>query len=213
MKKILLLIIPAFLLASFLLGRAQFENKLSKNESLIMFPEGKSLVDFSFDVAGSKNFTNNELKDKWTLFFIGYTFCPDICPTTLSQLDRVYSKLTAAPYRNIQIVFVSVDPNRDKAEQLAEYVHYFNSEFIGVTSTHKQLWPFVQNLGLIYSIVDQGVGEPYYLVDHSASIVLINPKGEHHASFQSEMNDDGIFNVKMDLMVENIHQIYKNWYQ
>lgn len=212
MKKILLLIIPAFLLAFFLLGRAQFEDDLTRNESLILFKEGKSLVDFSFDLAGGKNFSNEDLKGKWTLFFIGYTFCPDICPTTLSNLDRVYSKLTAEPYRNIQIVFVSVDPNRDKAEQLAEYVHYFNSEFIGVTSTHKQLWPFVQNLGLIYSIVDEGVAEPYYLVDHSASIVLINPKGEHHASFQSEINEDGIFNVKMDLMVENIHQIYKNWY-
>ena len=212
MKKILLLLIPAFLLVFFFLGRAQSENNLSKNESLILYKEGKKLTDFSFDLAGSENFTNADLKGKWTLFFIGYTFCPDICPTTLSHLDHVYPKLTGKPYRNIQVVFVSVDPNRDKAEKLAEYVHYFNSEFIGVTSTHKQLWPFVQNLGLIYSIVDEGIDEPYYLVDHSASIVLINPKGEHHASFQAEINEEGIFNVRMDLMVENIHQIYKNWH-
>jgi protein SCO1/2 len=86
-------------------------------------------------------------------FFIGYTFCPDICPTTLAPLDSVYPKLTAPPYDDIQIVFVSVDPNRDKAEELAEYVHYFNSEFIGVMSTHRQLCPVVQNLGLICSIV------------------------------------------------------------
>jgi protein SCO1 len=212
MKKILLFVVPFFVLSFLLLGRAQVENALTKNESLILFKEGKNLIDFSFDLAGRDNFSNQDLQGKWTLFFIGYTFCPDICPTTLAQLDSVYPKLSAPPYNNIQIVFVSVDPNRDKAEQLAEYVHYFNSEFIGVTSTHKQLWPFIQNLGLIYSIVDQGVAEPSYLVDHSASIVLINPKGEHHASFQAKMNGDGIFNVDMDLMVENIQQIYKNWH-
>jgi len=212
MKKILLLLIPAFLMVFFFLGRAQVDNDLSKNESLILYKEGKKLIDFSFDLAGSKNFSNADLKGKWTVFFIGYTFCPDVCPTTLSHLDRVYPKLTAKPYQNIQVVFVSVDPNRDKAKKLAEYVHYFNSEFIGATSTHKQLWPFVKNLGLIYGIVDEGIAEPYYLVDHSASMVLINPKGEHHASFQSEINEDGIFNVRMDLMVENIHQIYKNWH-
>jgi len=212
MKKILLLMISAAVLGFFLLGRAQFQNDLSKNESLILFKEGKSLIDFSFDLAGNENFTNENLTGKWTLFFVGYTFCPDICPTTLSHLDHVYPRLTAAPYNNIQIVFVSVDPNRDNAEKLAEYVHYFNPGFIGVTSSHKQLWPFVQNLGLIYSIVDKGVAEPYYLVDHSASIVLINPKGEHHASFQAEINEDGVFNVKMDLMVENIHQIHRNWH-
>ncbi|MFT7053480.1 MAG: protein SCO1/2 [Psychromonas sp.] len=212
MKKILLLIVPFLLLSFLLLGRAQFQNDLTKNESLILFKEGKSLIDFSFDLASGDHFTNQDLQGKWTLFFIGYTFCPDICPTTLAQLDSVYPKLTAQPYDDIQIVFVSVDPKRDKAEQLAEYVHYFNAEFIGVTSTHKQLWPFVQNLGLIYSIVDQGVAEPYYLVDHSASIVLTNPRGEHHASFQANINTQGIFNVEMDLMVENIHQIYKNWY-
>jgi len=212
MKKILGFIVPFFLLSFLLLGRAQFQNDLTKNESLILFNEGKSLTEFSFDLAGGDHFTNQNLQGKWTLFFIGYTFCPDICPTTLAQLDSIYPKLTAQPYNDIQIVFVSVDPNRDKAEQLAEYVHYFNAEFIGVTSTHKQLWPFVQNLGLIYSIVDKGVAEPSYLVDHSASIVLINPKGEHQASFQAKINADGIFNVEMDLMAENIHQMYKNWH-
>ena len=212
MKKILLFILPLFLFSFLFLGRAQFQSDFTKNESLILFKEGKILIDFSFDVAEGEHFTNQDLQGKWTLFFIGYTFCPDICPTTLAHLDSVYPKLTAQPYNEIQIVFVSVDPNRDKAEELAEYVHYFNSEFIGVTSTHKQLWPFAQNLGLIYSIVDQEVANHDYFVDHSASIVLINPEGEHHASFQSTTNAEGIFSVKMDLMVENIHQMYKNWY-
>jgi protein SCO1/2 len=210
-KTLLFLIIASFLLTFFLLGRAQFNNDFAKNESRIIFKENKALVDFSFDLAGKKGFSNDDLKGKWTLFFIGYTFCPDVCPTTLSELDRIYPILTAKPYENIQVVFVSVDPNRDKAAQLAEYVHYFNPAFIGVTSEHKQLWPFAKNLGLIYAIVDDGETEQLYMVDHSASIVLINPNGNHHASFQAVINEQGIFNVDMDLMVKDIHHIYKNW--
>lgn len=85
-------------------------------------------------------------------FFIGSTFCLDICPTTLSDLDRIYPELSKAPY-NIQIVFVSVDTNRDKAEHLAEHLNYFNPNFKAVSSTHDQLFPFAQQLGLVYSIV------------------------------------------------------------
>ena len=210
-KKILFLFITLLLLTFFLLGRAQFTNDFAENESRIIFKENKALVNFSFDLAGNQAFSNDDLTGKWTLFFIGYTSCPDVCPTTLAELDRIYPTLTAAPYEDIQVVFVSVDPNRDKAEQLAEYVNYFNPAFIGVTSDHKQLWPFAQSLGLIYAIIDQGETEQSYMVDHSASIVLVNPNGDHHASFQAVINEQGSIQVDMDLMVEDIHHIYNNW--
>lgn len=177
-----------------------------KNPSLIIMQENKKLPDFSFEIAKNNTFTNDNLEGKWTLFFIGYTFCPDVCPTTLADLDRIYPELIKAPYNNIQIVFVSVDPNRDKANNLAEYVNYFNSNFIGTTSTHDQLFPFAQDLGLVYSIVDEGDTEDaYYMVDHSASLVLVNPQGEHQATFKAVINEEGIAHVDMDLMVEDIH--------
>lgn len=197
----------------FLLGQEQANSSFSDNASLQIQKKGKLLPDFSFDILDGEKFENSDLLGKWTLFFIGYTFCPDICPTTLSDLDRIYSELTKTPYSNIQIVFVSVDPNRDKAQHLVEYINYFNPEFKAVTSTHKQLFPFVQDLGLVYSIVDEGETDQYYLIDHSASLVLINPKGEHHASFKAVLSENNIPNVDMDLMVKNIHQIYQNWLQ
>tara|TARA_R110001592_G_scaffold75322_13_gene228166 strand:+ start:3459 stop:4118 length:660 start_codon:yes stop_codon:yes gene_type:complete len=179
----------------------------SKNNGLILQHANNALSDFAFEKAGKVAFTNQSLKGKWTLFFVGYTFCPDVCPTTLADLDRIYPRLINDQNTTTQVVFVSVDPNRDKAEQLADYVHYFNKNFIGVTSTHQQLWPFVTQLGLIYSIVEDGDTEGFYLVDHSASIVLINPAGEFHATFKSQPSEQGINQVDMDLMVEDIKKI------
>ncbi|WP_019614773.1 SCO family protein [Psychromonas ossibalaenae] len=210
MKKRLLGIAVFICIVSFF-GRGQADNLISKNPSLVLQDAGKTVPDFSFIMSADRTFTNKDLLNKWTLFFIGYTFCPDICPTTLADLDRIYPELIKAPYKNIQVVFVSVDPNRDKAEQLAEYVSYFNPNFKGTTSTHQKLFPFAQNLGLVYSIVDEGDTDQYYLVDHSASIVLINPRGEHHASFKARLNKDGIAHVNMDLMVQDIHHIYQQW--
>lgn len=183
---------------------------ISNNPSLVLQKSGKLLPDFTFEMVENKTFSNKNLLTHWTLFFIGYTFCPDICPTTLADLDRVYPALSKSPYDNIQIVFVSVDPNRDKAKNLAEYVNYFNPAFIGTTSTHEQLFPFSQDLGLVYSIVEEGDLEDknaYYLVDHSASLVLVSPKGEHYATFKAVINEEGIPHVDMDKMVEDIHKI------
>lgn len=184
---------------------------ITHNKALVLNQPTRALPTFAFEKEGEVAFTNASLKDKWTLFFVGYTFCPDVCPTTLANLDRVYPTLPNDQDITTQVVFVSVDPNRDKAEQLADYVNYFNPNFIGVTGTHKQLWPFVTQLGLIYSIVEQSDEEDYYLVDHSASIVLINPDGEFHATFKSVKDAQGINQVDMDLMVEDIKKIQASY--
>ncbi|WP_413700713.1 SCO family protein [Psychromonas sp. KJ10-10] len=205
-------LIVALVAIAILLSLVVSDRFSTSNPSLVMQKEHKTLPDFSFEMAQGKVFDNTSLRQHWTLFFIGYTFCPDICPTTLADLDRVYPELVKPPFKDIQIVFVSVDPNRDKANNLAEYVNYFNSNFIGTTSTHDQLFPFAQDLGLIYSIVEEGDSDDaYYLVDHSASLVLVNPKGEHQATFKAVLNEDGIPHVDMDLMVQDIHQIIQTY--
>ena len=181
------------------------------NNALVLAEPRITLNEFAFEKAGKVAFTNESLKGKWTLIFAGYTFCPDVCPTTLADLDRVYPSLTNDNDTTTQVVFVSVDPNRDKAEQLADYVHYFNKNFIGVTSTHQQLWPFVTQLGLIYGIVEAGDTEDFYLVDHSASIVLIDPEGKLHATFKSVPNQQGINSVDMDLMVSDIKRLQQQY--
>ena len=210
----LISVVIAAIVIAILLSVALTGGFSSSNPSLVMQKENKTLPDFSFEMAKGETFSNKNLQQHWSLLFIGYTFCPDICPTTLADLDRVYPELVKPPFENIQIVFVSVDPNRDKANNLAEYVNYFNANFIGTTSTHDQLFPFAQDLGLVYSIVEEGDSDDaYYLVDHSASLVLVNPKGEHQATFKAVLNEDGIPHVDMDLMVQDIHQIMQSYNQ
>ena len=85
------------------------------------YPTPRELEPFSLTSHTGEPFTNENLKNHWTLGFLGYTFCPDICPVTLSALARVYPQLEqmegTAP---IQVLFISVDPNRDTSERLAE---------------------------------------------------------------------------------------------
>lgn len=205
------LILVTLIVLAGLAGVAIWFSANTQNKALVLSEPQVTLPEFAFQKAGKADFTNASLKGKWSLLFIGYTYCPDVCPTTLADLDRVYPSLTNDQKTTTQVVFISVDPNRDKAEELADYVHYFNPNFIGVTSSHQQLWPFVTQLGLIYSLVEEGETSAYYLVDHSASIVLINPEGKLHATFKSEVNEQGINQVNMDKMVEDIKHIQNHY--
>ncbi|WP_159084123.1 SCO family protein [Saccharobesus litoralis] len=123
-----------------------------------------------------KVFTNAELQNKWSFVFLGYTYCPDICPTTMQGLASVYAHLQAVD-QNVQVVMISADPQRDSVEVLGQYVPFFHPQFVGVTAEHKYLLPFTRELGLVYSMTE-GTSQDNYLVNHSASIVLINPQGK-----------------------------------
>ena len=140
------------------------------------YPEPRAISPFSLVSHKGERFDTSSLKGQWSLVFVGYTFCPDICPATMAELNNIYPELQALnSVEPIRIVFVSVDPKRDSVERLAEYVSYFNEEFIALTGEHKTLFPFVRNLGMMYAIAES-TDNPNYLVDHSASVVLIDPE-------------------------------------
>ncbi|PJE79586.1 SCO1 protein [invertebrate metagenome] len=129
-----------------------------------------------------KAFTHDNLKGKWTLAYFGYTFCPDICPTTLSQLNAVDKLLKSdniAWADTIQYVLFSIDPERDTVEKLAQYVPYFNPDFIGVTGSIKAIHTLTRQLNIAFTPVVNNSDE-FYLVDHSANLVIINPQGDYH---------------------------------
>lgn len=130
-------------------------------------------------------FDNNSLKGIWTLMFFGYTHCPDVCPTTLTELDNAASRLknqTNAKHK-LQYVFVSIDPKRDTPELLGDYVSYFGAKFIAVTGEHEQLKQLANPLGIHYKI---GIGfNKEYLVEHSSAMLLIDPEGRYYARFKA----------------------------
>ncbi|MBO1254792.1 SCO family protein [Alteromonas sp. 5E99-2] len=150
-----------------------------------------TLAPFSLVTHKKEPFTEKELKGHWTLAFLGYTSCPDVCPLTLSALEDIYPQLVSAlPNESVQILFVAVDPKRDTSERLFEYINYFNSEFIAVSAPHESLFPVVRNMRMMYALTEEQ-DKPYYFVDHSASITLIDPSARVIGRFKAQTVDGG----------------------
>ena len=108
------------------------EQQLRVNGAIVLSTP-RIFSDFDLVDHRGEAFTKERLTDKWTMIFFGFTNCPDVCPTTLATLNETYRKLKDAEKENLQIVMISLDAERDSVEKLAEYMPYFNSEFIGVT--------------------------------------------------------------------------------
>ncbi len=131
-------------------------------------------------------FTRERLEGAWTLVFFGFTYCPDICPTTMAFLNKFVEGLEGTEVEDTRVVMVSVDPARDTVEQLAGYVPYFNPDFIGVTGEFLDIHRFATALNTPFRKVPGQGGE--YLVDHSANVVLINPRGDYHGFFKAPLD-------------------------
>jgi protein SCO1/2 len=129
-----------------------------------------------------KSFDNSALLGRWSFVFFGYTHCPDVCPTTLSVLNSVARKLEDLENQP-RFVFISIDPERDTPEKLGQFVSYFNGTFIGATGTDDAINALTRQLGVIYARVDENSGTDNYLMDHSASVLLLDPAGRFHAVF------------------------------
>lgn len=152
----------------------------------LVYPKARNLAEFELLDQYGNTVKREQLFKQWTLAFVGYTYCPDICPLTLAKLAGVQPELAAMVKEPLKIWFISVDPQRDTPEQINQYVNYFQQPaLLGVTAGHDQLFPFVRQLGLMYALSSNAEGN--YLVDHSASVVLINPQGQLVAMFKPEM--------------------------
>lgn len=158
--------------------------------SLVVLPEPRALGDFSLVDQHGEPFSIERLRGRWSLVFFGFTYCPDICPSTLYDLRQVSDTLAegdaseAAP----QVVFVSVDPERDSPERLGEYVSWFGPDFAGVTGAPEQLLPLAQRIGVAYRIQEHAPGSQDYSVDHSASVFLTDPQGRLHGVFPAPVD-------------------------
>ena len=159
----------------------------------VLRPEPRPLHTFELTDQHQQPFTLERLKNKWSFVFFGYTYCPDICPTTLSTLTGVVKQLQTDPQglSNIQVVFVSVDPRRDTPEVLESYLKYFNESFQGVTGTQQAIDSLTRQFGAGYMLEpESSPGE--YLVNHTSSIFLVDPHGQLLASFPPPHDPDTI---------------------
>ncbi len=167
--------------------------------ALVLDP-AKKISEFELKESRNLVFTNDSLKGHWSFVFLGYTHCPDICPTTLARFSKIYPELKQ--FAKVQLIFISADPVRDNVDKLHAYVSYFSDEFIGVTASHDKLYPLTQELYLPY-VIEGEKESTQYSVGHSASIALINPKGKLQAIFKPSYTVGDIPVVDMEQLVKD----------
>ncbi len=141
-----------------------------------------------------------ELRGKVVVLYFGYTWCPDICPTSLGYLSSALNELSADELGRVQALFVSVDPERDTLDRLKTYGEYFHQNILGVTGTPQQLDQVAVRYGAAYRKVVQEKSEMGYVVDHSADLYLIDSQGVLRQSIAHGTPPEEIFKAIRGLL-------------
>lgn len=157
------------------------KNNTDLNIQGMVIPTATPVNPFSLTGNNNKKFTEQNLIGKWSVLFFGFTSCPEFCPTTLSTMAKVTSKLKEQSDKPIQTVFISVDPDRDTPKRVQEYAKYFNPDFIGLTGGEQQLKNLAQQFGVPYFVQKPDKTHPDYTVDHGSMLIVVNPRGQFHA--------------------------------
>lgn len=186
---IFVVLFMVFVVASFVY-RIQQPRLMSVAEMKVngayMLDTPRNIGDFDLLDHNGKPFTKERFQGVWTLVFFGFTHCPDVCPTTMSFLNGFMDTLEGTEAEDTRVVMVSVDPARDTVEVLSEYVPYFNPGFTGVTGDFLDIHRFATALNTPFRKA-AGQGDDYQ-VDHSANVVLINPRGDYHGFFRAPLD-------------------------
>ena len=184
---IILATVAGILSARFFLQRTVVQDELAATR----FPVAREVQPFELVDHNNVVFDNAALEQHWSFLFFGYTYCPDVCPTTLSVLNSIAQRLQDVD-ADIRFVMVTVDPERDTPERLAEFVTYFNGDFLGVTGTDQGLEQLTRQLGILYERVQPEPGSEAYLMDHTAAVFLFDPDGRYHAVFSPPLSAETI---------------------
>lgn len=161
---------PAESDAAFIALQSQLRNST-------LLPDGfKQVPAFSLTQGDKSPLTEANLKGKWSVLFFGFINCPDVCPITLSEMNTVVSQLEKDGAQIPQVLFITVDPARDTAEKIKDYVAYFNASFIGGTGDIADITALTRELGIVASYTASNENDGTYTVDHTASMLLVDPE-------------------------------------
>jgi len=154
-----------------------------------VLPTGNELPEFSLLDHTGAAIGREVFKGYWSLVFFGFTHCPDICPLTLQVLSDARKQLQADGFEPLpRIVLVSVDPERDTAEKLAQYVGYFGEENLGITGDLEEIRRLTGELGIWFEKTQ--VEGDTYAVNHAAAVLVITPDMEFRALFGAPHQTD-----------------------
>lgn len=145
-----------------------------------LYPQPRELPDFALQQSDGTQLLPGELAGHWTLVFIGFTHCPDVCPMTLTHLAQAQRQWEALPEATRpRVLFVSVDPERDTPERLGDYAHAFHRDTLAATADVPSLERFTRALSMVFAKVplDRDAPDGGYTIDHSASLAVLDPQG------------------------------------
>jgi|SRR5690606_27094005 protein SCO1/2 len=153
---------------------------------IILLPQSRPMPDVRLVDQNGTAQPVDQLRGGWTVLFFGYTFCPDICPTTLAELRQLKGMLPEESRERLQVVLVSVDPARDTPEQLKQYLSFFDAEFRGLTGELADIQKLSNSVGIPFIPGDES--KPDYTVDHSANLALLGPDGRQRGFIRAPLN-------------------------
>ena len=169
------------LLAAWQLFGRGGETKAPQLEAVTLLPQPRELPAFNLRQSDGTPLVAGELAGHWTLVFLGFTFCPDVCPTTLAELAQAQKQWEAMPESTRpRVLFVSVDPERDTPGKTGEYAHAFHPDTLAATADVPALEKFATSLGFVFMKAPGANFEHSpqdYSVDHSAHIAVLDPQG------------------------------------
>jgi protein SCO1/2 len=155
-------------------------------QALLVYPQQKTFSGFQLTDKNNKPVSIDDFANKWTLLFFGFTHCPDVCPTTLADLQNTFKLLQSENLQQMpEVLFVSVDPERDNPQTLHDYIEFFNADFNAATASQANILSITSQVGVAYHIAEHQTGDTNYSVDHTAAIFLVSPQKQLYGLFQS----------------------------
>lgn len=164
-------------------------------QTVRLFPQPRALPAFALQQSDGTQLVPGELKGHWTLVFLGFTHCPDVCPTTLAELAQAQKQWAAlADGVRPRVLFVSVDPERDTPDRIGEYAHAFHRDTLAATADIPALEDFARSLSLVFMKADPPAGAPadQYTIDHSAALAVLDPQGRMAGVVQPPFKPEAI---------------------
>lgn len=195
-----LLVLAAALAAGLGLVAARFVFKpdtgpaVPATQAVRLFSPARELPAFALRQSDGTQLVPGELKGHWTLVFLGFTHCPDVCPTTLAELSRAQKQWEALPEPvRPRVLFVSVDPERDTPDRIGEYAHAFHRDTLAATADIPALERFTSSLSLVFAkVTPEGTPPGEYTIDHSATLAVLDPQGRMAGIVQPPLDIPGI---------------------
>ncbi len=158
--------------------------------NILLLPRERAIPPLELVDQDGQRFDTRSLQGRWHILFFGFTACPDICPTTLSDMRRLFSQLPKETRNQLQLVLITADPARDTPQQLKTYLDYYRGGFNGLTGDMEQLQRLSRALGLPFVPASETQGD--YSVSHSGNLALVGPDGTLHGHIRAPLQPQGL---------------------